>query len=582
VSKLCGIAQLDPHPVSPSDDAFVHAAIQAPGYFAPSVHRTAGAVFGWASGCDFSQGSGISQSRDGSVCSCDGRLDNRTHLLRHTQLPSGSADSSILLHLCQQRGIAGLRDAIGDWSLCLWDAQRRTLILASDYAGIRPLYYRHTGDTVYWASTLGDLLRWTGASDLDDSWAAGFVAGSVPPERTPYIGISCVPPGHAVSISRDAVDVRPFWSVAEILLVRYPDPRDYEEQLNELFQEAVRERLGATSPNCAELSGGLDSSSVVCMADRLGKEARSEVRRLCTFSYSFDRCPDEEFFLEVERACEVNAFRLHLRDCPPLDAVQPATGEPAWWTPRFREIARRMSELGSGVLLSGQFGDLIMGNTNDDSSQVTGWFARGRFLRGVREAYDWARGLQTPVYPILWRCAGEAFSAWQPAAPSRTDWRVVPPELRRRFAAVESALLSRSLQTPEPLQHLSFTHPFAHRPLVEFMLGIPQDLVCRPGEPRRLMRRAFADLLTPRVLQRRSKAAYTGIYLDALKPLAGAMHKHPAAIQVVQRGLADLPTLLTRLERLHQGIEDEPTLRNLILLEYWLRGRFAAPRKAAA
>jgi asparagine synthase (glutamine-hydrolysing) len=385
VSKLCGIAQLDPHPVSPSDDGFVHAALQSPGYFAPSVHTTAGAVFGWASGSDFSQGSGIAQSRDGGVCCWDGRLDNRADLLRHTLLPPGSADSSIALHLYQQKGVAGLRDAIGDWSLCLWDARRRALILASDYAGIRPLYYRRAGNTVYWASALSDLVRWTAASDLDESWAAGFVAGRVPTGRTPYAGIACVPPGHAVCISRDEVEVRQFWSVAEIPLVHYPAPRDYEEQVFELFLEAVRNRLGATSPNCAELSGGLDSSSVVCMADRLGKEARSEVRRLCTFSYSFDRCPDEEFFLEVERACEVYAFHLPLSGYPPLDAAQPSTATPAWWTPRFRELARRMSELGSGVLLSGQLGDLVMGNTNDDTSQVTDWFARGRFLHGMRE-----------------------------------------------------------------------------------------------------------------------------------------------------------------------------------------------------
>ena len=65
------------------------------------------------------------------------------------------------------------------------------------------------------------------------------------------------------------------------------------------------------------------------------------------------------------------------------------------------------------------------------------------------------------------------------------------------------ALELRTLQPPEPLQHLDYTHPFAHRPLVEFLMTVPADVLCRPGEPRRLMRSALSDLWPRKLRERR-------------------------------------------------------------------------------
>jgi asparagine synthase (glutamine-hydrolysing) len=137
-------------------------------------------------------------------------------------------------------------------------------------------------------------------------------------------------------------------------------------------------------------------------------------------------------------------------------------------------------------------------------------------------------------------------------------------------------LQSRSLQAPEALQHVSYTHPFAHRPLVEFMLTIPARLVCEPGQPRRLMRRAFAGLLPPLILKRKSKAAYTSIYRGSLMPLAGALLKRPDRIQVVERGYVHGKSLISRLEKFTVGLDcNESQLRQIILFEFWLRNHEA-------
>jgi asparagine synthase (glutamine-hydrolysing) len=577
---------------------------------------------GWAALSDAAHGCGLFQSSDRSVCLWDGRIDNRKELLHHAGLSMDYSDAALILSLYEKHGVDGLRDVVGDWSLAIWDANRREIVLASDYAGIRPLYYHRSTAGVYWSSSLADLVRWTGVRELDVTYVASFLAIGRAPTRTPYAGILPVPAGHAVSIAQDRIEARAFWMLPIHRETRYPDERQYEERMLELFRESVQARLATGAPTCSELSGGLDSSSIVCMADRLRKETHSPAPELITFSYTHENSRDEKFFREVERACNLTGCHLELRECPAAAAGRMGT-EPAWWEPRFQEVARRMAAVRSSVLLTGQFGDFIMGNTTDDSGQVTEWLAKGRFGKAAREAYAWGRSEQVPIYPILWRAIREAWFSWVPSVDPRDSVgaipairedslaeelrarfesyererladdtsRHAPPGRRRRFRSAAEVLRSRTLQAPEALQHISYTHPYAHRPLVEFMLTIPAHVAFGPEQPRRLMRRAFAGLLPPLILGRKSKASYMSMYRGALIPLAAALLKSPEDIRLVERGFVDRRSLIGRLEKFTQGLDcNETQLRQVLLLEFWLRDRMpfshssesAAPRPELA
>src|SRR6185503_495240 len=89
------------------------------------------------------------------------------------------------------------------------------------------------------------------------------------PNRTPYNGIYSVPPGHAVCVSANGTKITRFWSMPIGDTIQYQNQHRYEEELRELFREAMAVRLQTESPVIAELSGGLDSSSVVCVATDL-------------------------------------------------------------------------------------------------------------------------------------------------------------------------------------------------------------------------------------------------------------------------------------------------------------------------
>src|SRR5258707_13221953 len=100
---------------------------------------------------------------------------------------------------------------------------------------------------------------------------------------------------------------------------------------------------------------------------------------------------------------------------------------------------------------------------------------------------------------------------------------------------------------------MTYTYPFVHRPLVEFVLAIPGEELSAPGRTRSLMRRSFAELLPPRILERTSKGYYPPAAMRTLRPQARAA-RPVERLEVVQRGWVHPGRLDARIrDRVHGG-----------------------------
>jgi len=539
----------------------------------------------------------------------DGRLDNRDDLLlRLRDSLRGDTSNAALARAAYERwGISGLVHLIGDWSVVIHNRPNGVVILASDFAGVRPLYYHVQQGRVLWSSRLQSLVEATDISELDEQYVAGFLMFGGCPNHTPYRGIYSVPPGHAVCVSAKETTIRRFWALPNGDIIRYRSERRYEEQLRALLREAVAVRLQTDSPVLAELSGGLDSSSVVCMARHLMRSGTVGASRLATVSYLWRNSLDEPFIREVESFCGIEGVHISTQDDPLISETQVGNATPESFAPLRTAVAAVARRLGAKVFLTGINGDLVMGNWFDDSLQVAAALRHFRIGQACRESLAWSKILGLPIYWILWRAIRAALPpALAPAAifttpdgsynPKSTAtsllpgfcnrtglsepgsffsnaWMQAPPERRKYFQALSTILELRSLQPPEPLQHLDYTHPFAHRPLVEFLMTVPADMLCRPGEPRRLMRRALSDLWPLKLRKRRSKSLFNAPWQEALRPLACDLLK-ARQLQLVEQGFVDRTSMLSRLERLSAGLDcNESQLRQIILLELWLRNR---------
>ena len=546
----------------------------------------------------------------------DGRLDNRADLILRFRdaLPRTSvapSDSDLALAVFEKCGVPGLAGLIGDWSLIVWDDREKVLVLASDFAGVRPLFYCHQPQRVLWSTHLDALVNHLRPSDIDPDYVAAFFNIGTCANRTPYRDIFSVPPGHALRISRSGVALEQFWKLPIGNVIRYQRESDYEEQLRALFREAVKCRLPGGRRALAELSGGLDSSSILCMARHLAEYGEAEPSQLLTLTYENPRSLDNRFCQIIENHCGISGIHISTADYPFVTPQHTGRSSPAFWEALNQHTAALAHNLGAATYITGRMGDLTMANWGDDSDQVAGLLRRGLIGPALSQALAWSKIRRVPIYWVLADAcrlnlppsliARRLPDAERSAAPSSTEdslapgfrdraaaarrafvseaWAAAPPERRKHFRALAETLELRRLQAPEPLQRLLYTHPFAHRPLVEFMFSIPPEIACGAGEPRRLMRKAFASLWPPELRKRRSKGSFAGVFGDSLRPMARLMLEQ-RSLQVVERGYIEPASLKRRLEKFTQSLDcNEPQLRHVILFEFWLRARF--PRASA-
>jgi asparagine synthase (glutamine-hydrolysing) len=543
-----------------------------------------------------------------------GRLDNRGDLVRQLgdSVVGPSSDGSLLVAAYDRWGIAGLGRAIGDWSAVISDPRRRAIVLASDFSGVRSLYYHRRGNDVLWSRSLEALLGHVDASALDEQYVAGYLTVGGYPGRTPYAGVHAVLPGYALRVTRAGATASAFWQPPTSEGVRCDDEREYEEQFRSLFRAAVSSRLQAPGPVVAELSGGLDSSSVVCMAVDLIRRGDVSASDLTAISYVHQGSRDIPFIGKVEEHCDLRSVRLSVDDIP-LFVESDIHGALPHSRSRLQQSAAALArDAGATTFLTGQAGDQVTGNWLDDSLQIARAIRRGRFVQASRDALAWSRAGGVPAVWILSRasraslpyfdCATSLYQVEgmtsagdtslrvpfleraglsEPDAVFSNEWMAVSPWRRPHVRALTMTRELRLLEAPEPMDGLDYGHPFMHRPLVEFLLSIPADVVCQPGEPRRLMRRALSEMWPAALRGRRSKSLFSSSYLQAFRPLAVKLLQE-RRWRVVERGWIDRESLASRLERLSHGLEcNQQQLRQILLLEYWLRNRESASRNSA-
>jgi len=230
-------------------------------------------------------------SADGRlVITYNGELYNRAEMAAELDRPwRGTSDTEVLLEAIATFGIDGaLERANGLFAFAAFDRGTRTLHLARDRLGIKPLYWTHGNGTFAFASELKALRA---LDDLVCTVDPGALASylryaCVPAPGTIYREVAKLAPGHRLEASASGVTVRRYWDVADLArrgqeaCDRRPEP-DIIEELHELLADAVKRQMVSDVPLGAFLSGGIDSSTVVALMQR------ASARPVKTFSIGF-------------------------------------------------------------------------------------------------------------------------------------------------------------------------------------------------------------------------------------------------------------------------------------------------------
>ena len=181
-------------------------------------------------------------------------------------------DTEVVLNLFADRGPAMLDELNGMFGFAIWDALDRSLFLARDRLGIKPLFYATVGDQLYFASEIKALLAVGCPAAFDpDCWEELLCFRYVAGERTPYSGVRRLGAGHCLTWRDGRVRTERWWRLdTRALALREQLPEDDLEWFSATFDDSVRMRRISDVPVGVLLSGGLDSSSVAASLARDG------------------------------------------------------------------------------------------------------------------------------------------------------------------------------------------------------------------------------------------------------------------------------------------------------------------------
>ncbi len=208
------------------------------------------------------------------------------------------SDTEVLVHCYEQYGENFFSHLNGQFGIALWDSVKKRLILARDRVGIRPLFYKKYQHGILFGSEIKAIFEHPAAGrELDPVGLEQIftIWVNIPP-RTPFKGISELPPGHYMTVDDRGVRINQWWKLQFPELGTYEDrPLSfYKERLNEVLHDATAIRLRADVPVAAYLSGGLDSSIITALVKK------HHNNDLITFSVVFnDKSFDERSYQQT-------------------------------------------------------------------------------------------------------------------------------------------------------------------------------------------------------------------------------------------------------------------------------------------
>ncbi len=513
---------------------------------------------------------------------------------------------------------------LGDFAIAIWDPRSRHLLLARDPMAMRALYYRVEPKRALFATEVKQILAVPGVErKINDAAVASHLSISHHTLDVSFFeGIEQGPAGSLTLISTAKTDTRRFWQFNPEMRVRYRDERDYAEHFRELFANSLASRLRTDKPVGLSMSGGMDSGSIAATAGWMREQGRIpvdlEFRCYCWAFSELAQCDERTNSSRITRR-----YHLPVIDIPGDDewpfVRYPESGpdpdEPFFgvYQSLLDKTAAAASKDGVRVLFSGDRGDLLMGGGITDLPAL---FLRGELGVVYRELRYLAYPREMPsvayrkiVKPLIknvgqallsdrQRSALKRLVRGQENAESRFKRRrhlnedfirrhntlnniYLPPEALKNqttlkryefiFAPVHMKGMVWSDRTNNRFG-VAFADPFGDRLLAEYILSIPQRIVNRVSDQKRLLRAAMGGIMPADAIKGAVKVSPSPLAMKGFRTEAKALVLDLLTeSEVVRRGYVNPAGLKDLAETFFSGHDDLTDLWAVLSLETWLR-----------
>jgi asparagine synthase (glutamine-hydrolysing) len=559
--------------------------------------------------------------------------------LREELLDKGHAfqtetDTEVLLTAFAEWGKECVARLNGMFHFAVWDNRERTLTLARDHVGIKPLYYFYKPAT---ATEPGSLIF---SSEVKAILATDLVERALDPEalnqfltflwapdpNTLFQGIKTLPPAHVLQFHDDQITINEWWDVSFDEIDEGRSEAWWQEQTLEMLDEVVRMEMVADVPLGSFLSGGVDSSGIVAMMKR-----HSNGRRVSTYTVGieaedlrYDIIPDDvEWARRVNQHLDTDYHEIMLQ--PAVAELLPKLvyhmDEPAIDMAIPSYLVSQAARETRRVMLSGMGGDEVFaGYPRQLAMKIAGAFdpvpgmlrrpllntlakmieravpggMPGKLTAPLRNAKKFARSAGLD-FEERYLGYGTYFTDEAKQQIYSDDWRDATRGMdayaahRRYFARVEKAaplnrLLYVDLKTFLPCLNLITTDktsmaanlevrvPFLNRRMIEFAARMPPELKLKGFKRKYILKRALEKVLPPEAVWRK-KAGFGAPIRSWLRGALRPLVAELLSAEVVkQRGLFR-PEEVQRVIDLNLSGREDYNLQvfQLLTLEMWQR-----------
>lgn len=618
---ICGILHLDPNqPVSPDTLRRMNTVIRHRGPDDEGVWTRGNVGFGHTrlSIIDLSpHGRQPMCNEDETVwITFNGEIYNfvslREHLIKKGHKFRSRTDTEVIIHLWEEEGLKCLEQLRGMFAFALWDDKEKTLFLARDRMGQKPLFYLSSKDRILFGSEIKAILQAPFVRREPDIEAIHHYLSyqSVPSPFCAFKGIRKLPPAHYLLIQEGRGEPKRYWKLSyrnKISVKGEKDLLSLQEHIIERLQESVQLRLVSDVPLGAFLSGGIDSSAVTALMANLTNQP------VKTFSigFTYDEYDETEYARKVadRYATEHHEFVV----TPDAESIfpelvwhynEPFADSSAISTYYVSQVASQFVK----VVLSGDAGDENFAGypryrnvdefslKNEFPSLLKRWLNKERkwlAFRGSGFKKDFARILSLNQARLLYYYRITHFHELYKRDLYTDDMKkwvdgVFSVDLMLERYRQSDAIdfldstfdLDFGLYLPDTLMvkvdiasmahALETRSPFLDHKFIEFVARIPSDLKLKDGiESKYILKRAAESYLPRDVIYRRKMGF--GVPLDhwfrsELKDMVCdvLLSKH-----AIERGYFRKEYIEGILERHQKGENWQLLIWNLLMLELW-------------
>jgi len=522
-------------------------------------------------------------------------------------------DTEVILHAYEEWGIECLRRFNGMWAFAIIDLKAKRLFCSRDRAGVKPFYYLDDGKKFCFASEIKALLLMDGFSiEPNDPILADYLFSGMVDHtaETFFKNIYQLRPGDYLLFEDNKLTIRSYWDI-EAKEVRYPREDDYSERFYDLLQDSVRLRLRSDVPIGSCLSGGIDSSTIVCLANKLMFDGQHIDPRLVgerqkTFSSCFeDTAYDERNFIEkviAKTGAEKNYVfpepktlfgeltRLIWHQDEPFSSMTVY----AHWN-----VMRLAQERVVKVLLNGQGADeLLAGYMPSFYFMMKGVLKEFDFSRFIKEMVGLVKyhgnelkqfipGMLIAIAPMWAKPSVREFIkkdiGWSTEGLRKRYLRNTPEtqkfteDLNNYLYQVYRYAILPGLLHYEDRNSMAFSIetrlPFLDYRLVEYAFALPLDQKIKGGVTKVVLRNAMKNILPEEVRNRKDKMGFVtpeGIWFRTL--LKGQIRDLISSKSFAERGYFNVNEVKKSFEEHCKGkINISPIIWRWVNLELWFR-----------